>query len=52
MRKLVLEQQDYTGADQEIRRMQGPYNEAFEPVGDLLIDLDHAEEVTPVTAAS
>jgi alpha-L-fucosidase 2 len=46
VRKLILEEQNYTGADQEIRKMQGPYNDAFEPVGDLLIELDHTKEVT------
>ncbi len=46
VRKYVLEEQDYTAADQEIRKMQGPYNEAYEPLGDLFVDLDHAGDVT------
>ncbi|WP_353062420.1 glycoside hydrolase family 95 protein [Tunturibacter psychrotolerans] len=46
VRKLVLEEADYQAADQECRKMQGPYNQAFEPVGDLLIKLDHQEAVT------
>jgi alpha-L-fucosidase 2 len=46
VRKLVLEQQDYTGADQELRHMQGPFNQAYQPLGDLTIELDHGEQVT------
>jgi alpha-L-fucosidase 2 len=45
VRKLVLEQADYQAADQECRKMQGPFNQAFEPLGDLLITLDHPEGV-------
>ena len=44
VRKLVLEDQDYTGADQECRKMQGPYNEAFEPLADLSLKFDHPAE--------
>lgn len=46
IRKLVLEEQNYHAADEECRKMQGPYNQAFEPLGDLLLKFDHAEEVT------
>ena len=46
VRRLVLERKDYTAADQEIRKMQGPYNQAYEPLGDLEIKLMHGEEVT------
>jgi alpha-L-fucosidase 2 len=46
VRRLVLERKDYTAADQEIRKMQGPYNQAYEPLGDLEIELMHGEEVT------
>lgn len=46
VRKLVLEEQNYHGADQECRKMQGPYNQAFEPLADLLLKFDHAEDVT------
>ena len=45
VRKLVLEQADYRAADQECRGMQGPFNEAYQPLGDLLITLDHAAQV-------
>ncbi len=42
VRKLVLEQQDYQAADHECRRMQGPFNQAYQPLGDLLIDFAHS----------
>ncbi|WP_260737638.1 glycoside hydrolase family 95 protein [Tunturiibacter lichenicola] len=45
VRKLVLEQKDYQAADLECRRMQGPYNQAYQPLGDLLIDFPHPATV-------
>ena len=45
MRKLILEQQDYQAADHECRRMQGPFNQAYQPLGDLLIDFAHSATV-------
>lgn len=41
VRKLILEQKDYQAADLECRTMQGPYNQAYQPLGDLLIDFEH-----------
>ena len=46
VRKYVLEQQDYHAADAECRKMQGPYNQAFEPLGDLGLKFEHSEDVT------
>ena len=46
VRKLILQQGEYQAADQECRKMQGPYNQAFEPVGDVLIALDHTSAVS------
>jgi alpha-L-fucosidase 2 len=46
VRKLLLEQKDYQAADTECRNMQGPFNQAYEPVGDLLIDFSHPAEVS------
>lgn len=46
VRNLVIEKQDYHAADQECRKMQGPYNQAYEPLGDLLIDFAHGDEST------
>ncbi len=42
IRKLVLEQKNYQAADYEGRKMQGPYNQAYQPLGDLLIDFAHS----------
>ncbi|GAC1662610.1 MAG: glycoside hydrolase family 95 protein [Candidatus Acidiferrum sp.] len=41
----VLEDHNYQAADAEIRKMQGPYNQAFEPLADLGLEFDHPEEV-------
>lgn len=46
VRRLVLEQQDYLGADQASRKMQGPYTESYQPLGNLRITLEHAAEVS------
>jgi alpha-L-fucosidase 2 len=32
IQKLVLEQKDYQTADHECRKMQGPYNQAYQPL--------------------
>jgi alpha-L-fucosidase 2 len=45
VRRLVLEEQDYVGADKVCRQMQGPFAEAYQPLGDLHISMDHAAEV-------
>ena len=34
VRKLVLEEKNYDEADKECRKMQGPFNDAYEPLGD------------------
>jgi alpha-L-fucosidase 2 len=46
VRKLVIEQKDYQAADHECRGMQGPYNQAYQPLGDLLIDFAHPPTVS------
>ena len=46
VRRLVLEEQDYVGADKVTKEMQGPFAEAYQPVGDLRITLDHPAEVS------
>jgi alpha-L-fucosidase 2 len=42
VRRLVLEQQDYVGADRECRQMQGPYNESYLVLANLYIRMEHA----------
>lgn len=46
VRRMVLDHQDYYGADQECRKMQGPFNQAYEPLGELTIDFEHGESVS------
>jgi alpha-L-fucosidase 2 len=46
LRKFVLQEQNYHAADDECRRMQGPYNQAYEPLGDLSLKFTHGDEVT------
>jgi alpha-L-fucosidase 2 len=45
VRRLVLEEQDYAGADRVCQLMQGPFAEAYQPLGDLRVEMDHAAEV-------
>jgi len=46
VREMVIQKQDYHDADQECRKMQGPFNQAYEPLGELLIDFEHGEGAT------
>jgi alpha-L-fucosidase 2 len=46
VRKLVLEEQDYHAADQEMKQMQGPFNQSYEPIGDLEIEMKHGDQAT------
>ena len=45
VRRLVLEQADYVGADRVCRQMQGIYNESYLVLGNLHIRIDHAADV-------
>lgn len=46
LRQLVMSQADYPGADLVAHQMQGPYTQAYQPLGDLLIDTQHTDAVT------
>jgi alpha-L-fucosidase 2 len=46
VRRLVLEEQNYAGADKVCHEMQGPFAEAYQPLGDLHISLDHGDDVS------
>jgi alpha-L-fucosidase 2 len=46
VRSLVLQEKNYQAADAECRKMQGPFGQAYEPLGDLLIDFNHGGNVT------
>ena len=45
VRRLVLEQQDFVGADRVCRRMQGPYNESYLVLGNLRIRTEHKQPI-------
>jgi alpha-L-fucosidase 2 len=45
VRKLVLVDKNYQAADAECHKMMGPWNEAYEPLGDLLIEMEHGDDV-------
>jgi alpha-L-fucosidase 2 len=45
VRKLVLTDKNYQGADEECRKMEGPWNQNYEPLGDLLIEMEHGDDV-------
>ena len=45
LRKAVLEDHDYHQADRLCHSMQGPFNQAFQPLGDLLLDFQHSQDV-------
>ena len=44
VRKLVLVDKNYQAADEECRKMEGPWNQNYEPLGDLLIDMEDVED--------
>ena len=44
VRRLVLQEEDYQAADQECRKMQGPFNQAYEPLGELGLEFEHTGE--------
>jgi alpha-L-fucosidase 2 len=44
IRRLVLEQQRYKEADGVCKRMQGPYNESYQPLANLRLTFDGAAE--------
>jgi alpha-L-fucosidase 2 len=46
VRSLVLDKQDYVAADRACRAMQGPYNQAYQPLGDLQIDWESSGEIS------
>ena len=41
VRRLVLEEKNYIEADRVCRRMQGPYNESYVPLGELLLGFEN-----------
>ena len=45
IRRLVLQEKDYAAADAVCRKLQGPYNESYQPLGELQLTFDHAGDV-------
>ena len=46
VRRLVLKDEDYEAADSECLMMQGPFNQAYQPLGDLWIEHEIEGEPT------
>ncbi|TMD63070.1 MAG: glycoside hydrolase family 95 protein [Chloroflexi bacterium] len=46
IRRLVLEEHNYAEADTGALRMQGPYNQSYQPLGSLRIKFDHGNHVS------
>jgi alpha-L-fucosidase 2 len=46
IRKAVLEEKDYHKADQLCKKMEGLFAEAYQLIGSLHIDCDHAADIT------
>ena len=45
VRRLVLEQADYAAADAVCKKMQGPFNQSYQPLANLHLRFDHAPDV-------
>jgi alpha-L-fucosidase 2 len=43
VRRLVLQDKNYTGADRVCQKMQGPYNQSYLPLADLRLEFEHGE---------
>jgi alpha-L-fucosidase 2 len=46
VRKLVLVDKNYTAADEQCRKMEGPWNQNYEPIGDLMIEMEGVQETS------
>ena len=46
VRRLVMEAKDYVAADNECRKMQGPYNQSYQPLGNLRLAIEHTGDLT------
>ena len=43
VRKALLQDADYHAADRLCKKMQGPFNESYQPLGNLHLDFDHTD---------
>jgi alpha-L-fucosidase 2 len=46
IRRLILQEQNYPAADEVAQRMQGPYTQSYQPLGNLHIHSDHGHQAT------
>lgn len=46
VRRLLLEEHDYAAANELTKKMQGPFNESYEPLGDLVLKFPGSEAAT------
>jgi len=46
IRRLVLKEQNYREADALAQRMQGPYGQAYQPLGNLRLKFQHTGQIT------
>jgi alpha-L-fucosidase 2 len=46
VRRLVMEDENYVAADALCKKMQGPYNQAYEPLGNLHIEVEGAGDAS------
>ena len=46
VRRLVMQEQNYEAADELCKKMQGPYNESYQPLGDLFLHFDGGGTIT------
>jgi alpha-L-fucosidase 2 len=45
VRRLVLQEKDYAAADAACRKLQGPYTESYQPLGELKLSFDDLESI-------
>ena len=45
IRRLILEEQDYAAAGELTGKLQGPYNQSYQPLGNLYLQLHHGEQI-------
>ena len=46
VRRLLLEEHDYVTANELTKKMQGPYNESYQPLGNLRLEFDGPGEIS------
>lgn len=45
IRRLAMEEEDLYAANELCKRLQGPYNDSYQPLGNLYIQMEHGDEV-------